>query len=297
MNNLHVIRKQRIFEFPTESYNYPCRCFLNYVNEEQNSHFHREIQFILVLKGSVKIVYQNSVSELGENDIEIIDRGVAHAIIASKDSVRATLIFHTKVFNDVLPAANMDLNLRELFNVVSKNSNFWSQSTIERISEIILEILAEYKTKKYGYLFVMKSNLCKLLTIILRELPRSDYNYRNKIEVAKHSEYILEKLSELADYLEDNYHQDITITHLADKIGYSTTYTSKFFKKWFGTNFTKFLNSYRIEQAKFLLANENLTIPQVMERAGFNNSKTFYRQFKKSVGYAPLEYKKYIKGL
>jgi len=60
-------------------------------------------------------------------------------------------------------------------------------------------------------------------------------------------------------------------------------------------NFYDFINSYRIDEAKFRLLNENykqLTIVAIAFDCGFNSKATFNRLFKQHTGLTPSQYKK-----
>ncbi|MFN1906742.1 helix-turn-helix domain-containing protein [Clostridioides difficile] len=55
-----------------------------------------------------------------------------------------------------------------------------------------------------------------------------------------------------------------------------------------------FLNEYRLEKAKWILLNNNISIVDLVEEVGFGSTKTFYRVFKEKIGVSPLEFKKDI---
>jgi len=62
-----------------------------------------------------------------------------------------------------------------------------------------------------------------------------------------------------------------------------------------GSNFSEFINSYRIKEAKLLLQNnkdEKLTIMEVMYDVGFNSRSVFNSAFKNKTGVTPSQYKK-----
>jgi len=61
-----------------------------------------------------------------------------------------------------------------------------------------------------------------------------------------------------------------------------------------GSNFSEYINSYRIEEAKLLLENsedKNTTIMEVMYQVGFNSRSVFNTAFKNITGVTPSRYK------
>lgn len=66
----------------------------------------------------------------------------------------------------------------------------------------------------------------------------------------------------------------------------------RLYKKQFGVTFTQDLINSRIEHAKMLLVSTNLSVQEISRQCGYRNYEHFARQFKESVGMAPLEYKR-----
>ena len=85
----------------------------------------------------------------------------------------------------------------------------------------------------------------------------------------------------------------LTLQELALALNTNRTYLSEYFNKTLNTNFYDYLNSYRIKYAcEILLAERNLSIVQVGEKAGFNSLSTFQRAFDKHMGCTPAKYRK-----
>lgn len=97
-------------------------------------------------------------------------------------------------------------------------------------------------------------------------------------------------------YVEANYQNPITLQEVADEIGFSSYYFTKFFKRNAGMTFVTFLNDYRLNKAKWILLNEEIPIIEVAEKVGFSSVKTFHHTFKRAMGMAPLKYRKTIYG-
>lgn len=86
---------------------------------------------------------------------------------------------------------------------------------------------------------------------------------------------------------------DLTLNKLALEIQIPMYQLSQVINQSTGKSFYEFINSYRIEEAKILLANNsNFTIEAIAFDCGFNSKPSFYSFFKKYVGVKPLEYQK-----
>lgn len=94
------------------------------------------------------------------------------------------------------------------------------------------------------------------------------------------------------DYVLKHYCDEVNLNLVADHIHVSAPYLSKLFKEKFDQNFSEYLTSIRIEKAKELLHDDDLTIDQISTQCGFHNVKYFHKVFKKSTGHTPGVYKK-----
>ncbi|MNG34810.1 Arabinose operon regulatory protein [compost metagenome] len=68
-------------------------------------------------------------------------------------------------------------------------------------------------------------------------------------------------------------------------------YLSTFFKKHQGQNLLDYITTKRIQQAKLLMQNKELTIVQIAQKVGYNNDVVFIRAFKKVEGVTPGKYR------
>ena len=85
---------------------------------------------------------------------------------------------------------------------------------------------------------------------------------------------------------------DLNRVKIADAIHLNPDYLSYCFHKEFETTLTLYIASKRMDQAKYLLKNTNLSINEIAEQVGIPNTSYFYRQFKKATGKTPQQYRK-----
>jgi AraC-like DNA-binding protein len=90
---------------------------------------------------------------------------------------------------------------------------------------------------------------------------------------------------------------DLTMPKLADLVHCSVNHLSQAVNSGFGMNFFDFLNSYRIEEAKAMLK-QNDPQPQaildVSFAVGFNSNSAFYTAFKKATGQTPAQFRRTV---
>jgi AraC-like DNA-binding protein len=87
---------------------------------------------------------------------------------------------------------------------------------------------------------------------------------------------------------------EISLKELSEKTGISPRYLSQIINSRFNQNFFDFINHYRIEEAKRLMAGtvrKELTILEVMYNVGFNSKSSFQAAFRKYTGTTPTEFR------
>lgn len=89
---------------------------------------------------------------------------------------------------------------------------------------------------------------------------------------------------------------DISLDEMARKLGISKNKLTQMIKEAGYANFYDFINSYRVEESKILLAKmpSNYVIDAIVEQAGFKSRSTFYRVFKQMTGKTPGEFASHI---
>jgi two-component system response regulator YesN len=97
-------------------------------------------------------------------------------------------------------------------------------------------------------------------------------------------------VSRVIEYMEQNYHKDLSLEEVAAFIQISPFYLSKIFKKTMGENFIDYLTGFRIQKAQELLADPLLTMKDICYQVGYKDPNYFARVFKKTCGVSPSEF-------
>ena len=81
-----------------------------------------------------------------------------------------------------------------------------------------------------------------------------------------------------------------SINELAKQTGTNPTKLKKGFKRLFELTINEYLRNERLNQAKLLLAEENLSIKEVSELVGYSNKSVFSKRFKEKFGVLPSRF-------
>lgn len=106
-------------------------------------------------------------------------------------------------------------------------------------------------------------------------------------QLQKHGDAI----NEAVRHIRSNVGKKITLHELAELCGLSDYYFSHIFKEITGFSPSNFITFSRIDQAKSLLANSSMTLPQIAKQVGYTNSSNLIVQFTSRVGCTPQEFR------
>ena len=84
--------------------------------------------------------------------------------------------------------------------------------------------------------------------------------------------------------------KNFTPGELAEKLKVSPSYFQFLYKSFFGVPFKTDLIQMRLEYARELIVETDLTLEQIAQICGYNNEIHFFRQFRAKTGMTPREY-------
>ena len=125
------------------------------------------------------------------------------------------------------------------------------------------------------------------------EKRREQWPWNPDAEAPKDPE--TERMNQVAEkirtYIRENYMNEISMQDAARQFNYSDAYFCKLFKQCFDQNFTSYLTNFRINEAKRLLKDKNISINDAGMKVGYYDSNYFAKDFKRVTGMIPSEYR------
>lgn len=99
-------------------------------------------------------------------------------------------------------------------------------------------------------------------------------------------------ISKAMQFIEQHYHEPISLDIVADAVNLNPEYLSRIFKKEIGKTYSSFLAELRLSKAKKLLEDTNDQVQKIANSVGYFNVSYFSTLFKKEFGINPYEYRK-----
>ncbi|MDF2963256.1 MAG: two component transcriptional regulator, AraC family [Paenibacillus sp.] len=105
---------------------------------------------------------------------------------------------------------------------------------------------------------------------------------------------VLTKRTEVLDacqYVSLNLTKKISLDEVAEHLYMNPSYFSRLFKKETGETFIEYVNRMKVDRAKELLDQTNLSVAKIGEALGYDNHSYFIKMFKTIANVTPVEYR------
>ena len=154
---------------------------------------------------------------------------------------------------------------------------------VMQLAQYVKNIIWEnsYALKKYR-----GQNVSALMQVLINKMYQESQNAKVQREYSPYAS----KLQELRLTMQSMPEKNFTPVQLADKLKVSASYFQFLYKSFFGVPFKTDLIHMRVQYARELIAETDLTLEQIAQLCGYSNEIHFYRQFKAKTGMTPREY-------
>lgn len=93
------------------------------------------------------------------------------------------------------------------------------------------------------------------------------------------------------EYIRENFHRDIGLPDVAEKLGITQSYLSRLFKEKTSYTFLEYLTCYRLRKALKLLQERSLKISAIAHQTGFRDHGYFTQLFRRYMGVTPGQFR------
>lgn len=241
-------------------------------------------RFLLLLAGTCQIRIQKRLLRLKAGSLLLLGAGCHYALQhSSKDlycNVLDIAFLQGKMHN--ITFAELPSLKQKLENYLQENGQYYL---------LIDNLGTQQRMVNLLQIYMASSSLDKAMLIhftLYALLKNTLHNLDEIHSYIPHNRHISQSIK----YLRENFAQNISAIDIAEHVHVHVNYLHQIFQKHTGQTIVEYLSQLRMEHAKQLLASTNLSIENIALQCSYENSKYFYKVFKKIVGCTPTAYRK-----
>ena len=247
-------------------------------------HWHDEFEIIYVRSGflTVSISGESYIGKTGE--AFVVSPGNLHLM----GSQTGTVDYYTFLFPLKYISFRTDDMLDEKLLEPLNSGHLMIcprvKDTAKELCEQLIEIYMAKKDESESKIATQVRTKIILLQFILEMWKKgfvieNDTSGRNTVE------------KEMVSYIQQNFTGKISLKEFGEQFHLSEKYISRYFKEHFHITLSQYITYLRLENAKQLLQDTDLSVTETAMQSGYQNVSYFIRSFKKAYGISPLKYR------
>ena len=240
-------------------------------------------KIIYIVSGMGIIKSPDKEMQVVPGDIYIASKGTTHSVKSNSNSRLRYMYFSFELLSNA--PEELKKFYEEIGNAVVKDEM--------RSGPLYNMLFNEFYSEK-----LMSNQMCEY---VMKVILLSGYrNCCDKFSVMYSPDVSMEKkrtiVYSVIKYMEQNYTEVDSVKQVADKFSYASNYLSHLFKKYTGLSLKEYMITIKMQKAKELIREGNLTLNEVAEICGYDSVSSFCRLFKKYLDTTVNEVKSQQKG-
>lgn len=257
------------------------------------AHWHSYGEILLVGPGNPNIYcVGKSTYELDPDDLVIAWPMEMHSIVDADREKSLVIQFSNGFINSLFDLRRI-MHIYRSLHVIRAANHPELAAKLKKITERMKDQFFSERSDR-------EIRCCMLLMEFM--LTLLDYRKELAPELAEegqpgYADDVMRRMMTVTDYIKNNLTaDDLSQGAMAEMAGISRDYFSRIFKNITGMNYSKWLNTIRLEKATELLAEEGRSLTEVAMLSGFQSIPSFNRVFREEKGMAPRDYRAHFVG-
>lgn len=277
-------RSEKVNYNSKEFQSYVKKGFLSsYPNYRAVSHWHNDLEFILILKGQMQYNINGKVVLLEEgNGIFVNSRQLHYGFSDSKLEceficilLHPVLLCPTQFLEEkyVLPVTQ---NEGFSFCVLHKNVE-WESNVLSILKKIYSVSKKDFYELKIQILFY------NMWIELYKNAPKS---------IETKSSHNLDALKNMIGFIQEHFKEKLLLDDIAEAGKVCKSRSCSIFQNYLNQTPVQFITGYRLKKSIELLKNSDKTVTEISYETGFQGASYYAESFKKNLGCSPSEYRK-----
>ena len=247
-------------------------------------HWHREMEVLVVLKGSAKIVVESRLCLMREGDLMIINAHEAHN--------SGSLSAETVICGVHLDAAHYErLGLVDFSERYFHCRSFLHGKSFDKISRTIKAFIARMilTDREQSAEAVIHSTIATALACFIhKSVPWVKFD-REDIEMGRSGrQHVLRIMDSLS-----RKDRPPALNELAEAEGVSVAHLSRLFRAHTGMSFRQYSQGVKLDMIVEDLLTSDATVSAIMDARGIGNPALFFNRFRERFGCSPAKFREH----
>lgn len=258
-------------------------------------HSHDFVELVYVEAGTAIHEFEGIGYEIGPGDVFIMNPGEVHTYrIAQGNSldiinclftpalIDASLLQELKLVQEldflyVLPFLDPQLRFRHRLHLDAAQAG--------KLLQVLEGMIEEQKGQSPGYESLIRMKLIEVLVLLSR------YDQRQRTDSAVNWSEEQLRVRRLYGYLERHAYGEIQVDEIARLFHMSSRHLNRLLRKEYGHSVMEIVQHIRLERAKRLLRETDLTVLEISTMVGYESSSFFNRLFMRNMQCTPTAYR------
>lgn len=288
-DSLEEIKKHGHPRFPFQTYD---TIYKKYPLESMALHWHRELEFNIILNGTVLAQIDGISYELHPGDAVFINSNILHSTKAAypgRNTRHMTLILAP----EFLAPKESDIYCEEIQPLLVNPSfgGFCFSQKIPWQREVIRLLSSAAYAHRHPDTCCKMQILADLSTMWV--LLKDGLTQEQKISSMDKDVILKERTQKMLSYIHNHYQDSISIEDIAGAARISRSECFRCFQKYVCQKPFEYIISYRLRKAANLLKTTNLPISEISICCGFNYQSYFGKRFQEYYQMTPTAYRRH----
>lgn len=252
------------------------------------SHWHKDLEFILVKNGNMTYNVNGRLIELEEGSGIMVNSRQLHynfsaehkdceffCILLSPELLQANPWFYQNYIEPITEDSS--------FPYLYLSRDGWTASIMEKIDEIY-SFYGSAPLKAFSYFNIVKEYYS------IMEILYENLDIKNRTQKPESAD--LSSLRSMITYIEEHYMEHISLPDIALSGACCKSKCSLLFKKYLRDTPINYTTKLRLRKSLTALLSSNSNITTIAYEYGFNGASYYCETFRKYYGVSPLQYKK-----
>ena len=251
-------------------------------------HWHEELELGYIQEGASKIITVGAEYTIHQGDGFFINSNVMDMKQNAVPGKHTLEINH--VFHPVFLSGHFKSRFDTKYIAPVTNNRQIDVHVIRRgqpVADAILKNLCRLKRlQAHADTEFQTRNILSETWLLLLEDIRTNYKNGDTQKLVRQN-----RIRSMISFIHRHYAEKLTVMQIADAVGVSEREVTRSFRKDLNQTPIEYLISYRLNEAKRLLAESDLPITEICYQCGFSDSAYFGKVFRKTYGMTPSAYR------